>query len=100
MDWRSLGQAKCAAASFNILTLNGGLYPYNICRNLEWQLCAAQGKLLNQHGVTKFAQPPNTLDPSGQTSGRPLGKCNGHVPDDDEPHGYVRQHMPPPVCGS
>ena len=51
MDWRSLGQAKCAAASFNILTLNGGLYPYNICRNLEWQGCAAQGKLRSTNMV-------------------------------------------------
>ena len=48
--------------------------------NLEWQVCAAKGKLPYQ-GSKKmiFAVAPSELDPSGAT-GKPLGQCKGWVP--------------------
>ena len=71
---------RCVAANRNILSLYGNRVPYNICRNLEWQVCAAQGKLPYQGGQTiMFAIPPGSLEPSGAT-GKPLGKCKGWVP--------------------
>lgn len=71
---------RCVAANRNILSLYGNRVPYNICRNLEWQVCAAQGKLPGQ-GNRKmiFAIRPSKLDPSGAT-GKPLGQCKGWVP--------------------
>ena len=33
----------CIHAGFNILSLYGNRVPYNICRNLEWQVRAGQG---------------------------------------------------------
>ena len=72
---------RCVAANRNILSLYGNRVPYNICRNLEWQVCAAQGKLPYQGGRKMiFAVAPNALDPSGAT-GKPLGQCKGWVPD-------------------
>ena len=38
----------CIKASLNILSLYGDRVPYNICRNLEWQVCAAKGLLPGQ----------------------------------------------------
>lgn len=71
---------RCVAANRNILSLYGQRLPYNICRNLEWQVCAAQGRLPSQGGRTiVFAIAPGTLDPSGAT-GKPLGQCKGWVP--------------------
>jgi len=71
---------RCVAANRNILSLYGDRVPYNICRNLEWQVCAAQGKLPDQGSRTLiFAVAPNALDPSGAT-GKPLGACKGWVP--------------------
>jgi len=71
---------RCVAANRNILSLYGDRVPYNICRNLEWQVCAAQGKLPDQ-GTRKmiFAIAPSALDPSGGT-GKPLAACKGWVP--------------------
>merc|ERR1712031_149562 len=35
---------------------------YNQCRNLEWQICAAMGKLPGQGGVEiQFATPPSSI---------------------------------------
>lgn len=51
---------------------------YNVCRNLEWQVCAAKGRLPGQGGRTiKFAIPP------GRKNGlkhRPLAGCHGWTP--------------------
>ena len=56
----------------------------NICRNLEWMVCAAQGKVPGQGDdrVIRFAKAPNTLELSG------LGQCRGWVPE-DRPAGFV-----------
>lgn len=59
----------CLLANMNILNLIAGRVPYNLCRNLEWQVCAATGKLPGQpiSGHMFFADPPSSLDPSGMT---------------------------------
>ena len=61
---------RCVAANLNILSLYGDRLPYNICRNLEWQMCAAQGKLPGQgtnldgtrDRTIKFAKAPRELE--------------------------------------
>eukprot|EP00908_Phaeocystis_cordata_P021789 Transcript_4176.p1 GENE.Transcript_4176~~Transcript_4176.p1 ORF type:complete len:493 (-),score=73.84 Transcript_4176:23-1297(-) len=69
---------RCVKANLNILSLYGDELPYNICRNLEWQACAAQGKLPGQGGSSiVFAKAPNTLDLSRSNR---LGVCSGWVP--------------------
>jgi len=77
------GHAQCCVDhGFNILSLYGDRVPYNICRNLEWQVCATQGKLLGQSTRTiKFARSPKSLAPDGST-GKTLGRCKGWVPHD------------------
>ena len=70
--------SRCVAANMNILSLYGDRLPYNICRNLEWQTCAAQGKLPGQGDSTiKFAKAPRTLD---LVRNNRLGVCSGWVP--------------------
>jgi len=78
---RHYGHAeRCVKANYNILSLYGDRLPYNICRNLEWQACAAKGELPGQLSPTiRFARAPKTLDPDGAT-GKPLGQCKGWVP--------------------
>lgn len=73
----------CTQSSRNILMLfapnvhNSGA-GYNSCRNLEWQMCAAQGKLPGQRTPTIiFANAPNSLNAEGR---RPLGRCGGYSP--------------------
>jgi len=39
---------NCVRANLNILALYGDRVPYNICRNLEWMVCAAKGQLPGQ----------------------------------------------------
>jgi len=74
---------KCITAGYNIFSLSGKHVPYNMCRTLEWAVCAAQGFLPGQKGKSiKFATAPNTLDPTG-ASGRGLGQCCGSVPADE-----------------
>ena len=69
---------RCVAANVNILSLYGDHLPYNICRNLEWQTCAAQGKLPGQGGsAIKFAKAPHTLE---LVRNNRLGVCSGWVP--------------------
>ena len=47
-----------------------------VCRNLEWQLCAAQGKLPGQKTPTiVFSHEPTQLDP--RNINRPFGQCRG-----------------------
>ena len=72
---------RCIAANANILSLYGTRIPYNICRNLEWQSCAARGLLPGQKSKTLiFSRAPNDLDPSGKDGHKPLGQCRGWVP--------------------
>lgn len=49
--------------------------PYNSCRNFEWQVCAAQGRLKGQDGdLIRFAREPKSLDPDAQP---PFNCCSG-----------------------
>ena len=67
----------CVASNLNILALYGTRLQYNVCRNLEWQVCAARGELPGQRGPhVVFAVAPKTLDP-GPNSPRPFGQCRG-----------------------
>jgi hypothetical protein len=79
-----------AQASQNILSLYGKRIPYNLCRNLEWQICAAKGMLPGQGGFgIRFATAPKRLHtrgnkPFGQCGGwTPTGECNGGYATDD-----------------
>lgn len=59
---------------------------YNSCRNFEWQMCAALGKLRGQTTRTiVFAAAPATLEVDGT---RPLGRCGGFAPAGCQPLGY------------
>ena len=71
---------RCVKANLNILSLFGSRVPYNVCRNLEWQTCAAQGRLPGQGSAgIRFAKAPRTLDATG-SSGKPLDGCCGWLP--------------------
>ena len=78
---------RCVMANKNILSLYGDRLPYNICRNLEWMVCAARGLLNGQgnHNII-FARSPKSLDPDSLD--KPLGQCGGWVPD-QRPEGGV-----------
>ena len=71
---------RCVSANLNIFSLYSDRVPFNICRTLEWQTCAAKGRIPGQlnRGIL-FAKAPNQLDPTGQR-GKPLGKCSGWLP--------------------
>lgn len=70
---------NCITSNLNILSL----YPpaqYNICRNYEWQVCAARGWLPGQGGnAIVFAYPPGSLVLNGGP--HPLGSCNSYAPE-------------------
>ena len=69
---------NCIQANLNILSLFGERVPYNSCRNLEWQVCAALGKLPGQRSrKILFATAPGSLDPSPK-SPLPFGQCGGY----------------------
>ena len=75
---------ECVLASRNILLLFGDNVHntgagYNSCRNFEWQMCAARGKLPGQRSPTLiFARAPGTLDTNGD---RKLDQCGGYQPE-------------------
>ena len=76
---------NCLLTGNSILALYGERFPYNICRNLEWMVCAARGKLPGQRGdVIHFAKRPNELVPNSED--KPLGKCRGWRAGDHECH--------------
>lgn len=85
---RNHGHAqRCVEANLNILSLYGHRLPYNMCRNLEWMVCASQGRLPGQgRAILKFSRAPSTLQPGG-SSGKPLGKCCGWTPEGMHPRG-------------
>ena len=73
---------NCVRGNYNILSLYGDRVPYNICRNLEWQVCAAKGLLPGQGSeAIKFGYQPSKLRPDGGL-GKPLGQCHGWVPEE------------------
>jgi len=97
-SWMGHSEA-CVHANVNILSLYGSQVPYNICRNLEWQLCAAKGTLPGQAGEwvadgnlragrkIRFAYAPGSLEPFGAF--KPLGACEGYMPKGCGNQGYA-----------
>ena len=70
----------CVKHNYNILSLYGWRVPYNICRNLEWQTCAAKGLIPGQKDrKIVFAIEPRGVTPDG-SNGRKLGVCGGWTP--------------------
>lgn len=70
---------RCRHANLNILSLVGHGTAYNMCRNLEWLVCAALGKLPGQGGIRiRVATPLRDLAPDGLS--RPLARCGGWHP--------------------
>jgi len=76
-DIHGFCQGSCDQASVNILNLFSGPVDYNTCRNFEWQLCAAHGKLKQQaSGMIVFARAPKTVSFSGFPQ---FGVCSGYT---------------------
>jgi len=68
----------CANSNNNILALWGDRLQYNICRNLEWQVCAAKGMLPGQGGFgMRFSYKPGDLDVYNGGTNRALWQCRG-----------------------
>lgn len=82
---------QCIRANVNILSLYGDLVPYNVCRNVEWQTCAAMGRLPGQGegrggNVLRFAKAPRNLEP--RTGEKVIGGCYGYHPEGCGTKGY------------
>jgi hypothetical protein len=83
---------QCVKANVNILALYGDKIPYNVCRNMEWQTCAAMGLLPGQGegrggNVLRFAKAPRNLEPFHGK--RKIGGCFGYHPLGCEGKGYA-----------
>jgi len=79
--------ASCVRNNLNILSL---YFPaqYNLCRNFEWQMCAALGYLPGQGGkLIRFAFSPGELELRGGP--HPLGSCTGYHPSGCDDQGYA-----------
>ena len=69
---------NCDEANVNILNLFSRRLKYNMCRNFEWQVCAARGALRGQNsqrvrfavGLVRVALADDELNPE-------LGVCSG-----------------------
>jgi len=99
--WRDQHSERCVNANVNILSLYGNVIPYNTCRNIEWQICAAKGTLPGQGGRWKkgfenriregakirFATAPKDLTP--YSGDRPIGNCGGYAPRGCGNRGYA-----------
>ena len=84
------GPEECDRASAHVLQLMSPR-TWNICRNVEWQICAAKGLLSHQQraGKIRFAFQPNDLFLSGRHESHQFGVCGGLHADncdsDDDP---------------
>ena len=83
--WQRAHPEWCASANHNILALYSNKPSYNICRNLEWQTCAAMGRLpgmdsgKGQKRNIVFSVAPRDLKIS-HTTHHPFGRCSGWSP--------------------
>ena len=73
----------CAVANLNVLSIEERRY--NLCRNLEWQACAARGLLPGQggSGIVFSVAPGSLLLPKYEHSPslrRTFGVCGGPLP--------------------
>jgi len=76
--WGSTIRQRCVRANLQLLAV----WPsdYNLCRNFEWQACAAQGSLPDQdENRIKFAVAPGSLN-TGGAYGHPFNRCSGWTP--------------------
>ena len=99
---------RCVRANVNILSLYGDEIPYNVCRNVEWQTCAAMGSLPGQGegrggNVLRFAKAPRNLQP--HKGDRVIGGCYGYHPGAASPPLLLScfSHLllsPPPITSS
>lgn len=73
---------RCWQQGHNLLNIVSGKVRYNLCRNLEWQVCAAKGLLPGQGGApaVRFSTAPRDLELDGTRTQHPLGKCSGWHP--------------------
>ena len=70
---------RCVAAGYNQLSLLRAREPYNLCRNVEYQVCAARGLVQSTDGSLVFASRPALLNPQPDGT-RGLGWCGGPMP--------------------
>jgi len=85
--------AECDRANMHILQLMEGDIKWNICRNFEWQVCAAKGLLSSKQRARKirFAFQPSDLWLSGHGESLEFGVCGGvreDTCDSDETPGF------------
>ena len=82
---------RCVSAGYNQLSLLRTLEPYNLCRNVEYQVCAARGLIQSTDGTLVFASRPGLLDPR-PFSLRGLGWCGGPMPESYRNESCAKQH--------
>ena len=77
--WQKKAIPACIAANLNVLAIFDNEHPYSLCKNLEWQVCAALGRLPGQGSRTiRFATEPGGLILA--EGPHPFGRCRGHSP--------------------
>ncbi|KAG8459681.1 hypothetical protein KFE25_003133 [Diacronema lutheri] len=55
---KGANKQRCVLAGYNVLSLYGSRPRYNLCRNLEWVVCAARGRLHKQPAARLVFDPP------------------------------------------
>ena len=86
------GAQECARANRTILELNDE--EYNSCANLEWQACAARGKVPGQRTPRiVFANAPGEVDMRGSDGLPALGTCSGNAPHGCGSVGYANDDI-------
>lgn len=75
---------RCVRANKNVLRLMSGSSPWDMCQNIEWQLCAIRGKLPGQDAAKiSFASAPRDLELKWWTD------VNTHPTYAPKPDGYA-----------
>ena len=71
--------SRCVRANENVLRIIAGRYSWDMCQNLEWQLCAATGRLPGQdEAKMNFAFAPKELEEEWfeKPTSHPTYPCN------------------------
>ena len=72
-------ERECTHASRTVLSMADE--DYNSCRNLEWQVCAAKGRVVGQRTPRiVFATAPSQVHLDGRHGLPAFGACTGHAP--------------------
>ena len=91
---RRLGSAstECARANRTMLEMDDD--EYNSCRNLEWQTCAARGRVPGQKTASiVFATAPGEVEMDGADGKPTLSSCIGHAPYDCGSVGFANDQI-------